>query len=127
MAFRFKKHYTRDEASALLPQVRVWLDRLQKQKIIVDRLEPRVGQWVQAGQDAGGSTVNQLLSALAVIKGTLQEFEQREIHLKDLERGLVDFPAVLAGREVFLCWEQDEPNVEYWHDLESGFAGRERL
>ena len=43
------------------------------------------------------------------------------------ERGLVDFPAILAGREVFLCWEQDEEDIEFWHDLASGYAGRERL
>ena len=57
----------------------------------------------------------------------LREFESREIQLKDLERGLIDFPAIIGGREVFLCWEQDEDDIEFWHDLETGYAGRERL
>ena len=39
----------------------------------------------------------------------------------------MDFPAIVAGREVFLCWETDEDTVEHWHDLDTGFAGRERL
>ena len=50
-----------------------------------------------------------------------------ESQIKDLERGLIDFPAIVAGREVFLCWEQDEDDIEYWHDLDTGYAGREKL
>jgi hypothetical protein len=44
-----------------------------------------------------------------------------------VDRGLVDFPAILGGREVFLCWEKDEQDIEYWHDLDSGYSGRERF
>ena len=47
--------------------------------------------------------------------------------IKDVERGLVDFPSILAGREVFLCWERGEDDVEHWHDLDSGYAGREQI
>ncbi|MBI3881959.1 MAG: DUF2203 family protein, partial [Verrucomicrobia bacterium] len=53
--------------------------------------------------------------------------ERREIQIKDLERGLVDFPAILGGREVFLCWESGEDDIEFCHDLATGYAGRERL
>jgi len=77
--------------------------------------------------DAGAATVNELMRCLAAMKEIHLEFERREIQVKDLERGLVDFPALLGGREVFLCWEQDEPDIEFWHDLDAGFAGRERL
>ena len=57
----------------------------------------------------------------------LGEFQRRQIQIKDVERGLIDFPAVIAGKEVFLCWEQDEEDIEFWHDLDSGYAGREPL
>jgi hypothetical protein len=57
----------------------------------------------------------------------LAEFQRRRIFIKDLERGLVDFPAIIGGREVFLCWEQDEADIEFWHDLDAGYTGRERL
>jgi hypothetical protein len=57
----------------------------------------------------------------------LSEFQSREIQIKDVDRGLVDFPAILGGREVFLCWEKDEQDIEYWHDLDSGYSGRERF
>jgi len=57
----------------------------------------------------------------------LTEFQRREIFIKDLSRGLVDFPAMIGGEEVFLCWESDEDDIEFWHDLESGYGGREKL
>jgi hypothetical protein len=127
MAQRFSRHYTRDEARALLPQIRLWLKHLNDERVRVEKLDQRLGHLVQSGQDTGGHTVNQLIKSLANMKRLLQEFERRQIQIKDLERGLVDFPALLAGREVFLCWEQDEEDIEFWHDLEAGFAGRERL
>ena len=55
-------------------------------------------------------------------EGLLQEFQRREIQIKDLERGLIDFPALIGGKEVFLCWEQDEEDIEFWHELDAGYA-----
>jgi hypothetical protein len=53
--------------------------------------------------------------------------EQSGIVLRDIDRGLVDFPALIDGREVLLCWELGEEEVAYWHDLDTGFDGREPL
>lgn len=127
MTFHFKKHYTIEEARALLPQVRQWLGELHQHRQKVTQLDQRIEQLVGAGQDAGGELVNDLVRSLAGLKRGLQHFRTREIQIKDLDRGLIDFPAILAGREVFLCWEKDEADIEFWHDLESGYAGRERL
>jgi len=55
------------------------------------------------------------------------EFFERQIQLKDIDRGLIDFPSFLGGKEVFLCWELGEDDVEFWHELDTGYAGRERL
>jgi hypothetical protein len=127
MSSRFQKHYSRDEARALLPQLRLWLKRLTAHKVMAEKHEQRLAHLLQAGHDTGGATVNQLIKCLADMQGILREFHDREIQIKDIERGLVDFPAMLAGKEVFLCWEQDEDDIEFWHDLDTGFAGRERL
>ncbi len=127
MPNRFRHHYTRDEARALLPQIRVWLHQLNEQRSLSEKLDRRLSQSLQAGHDAGGETVNRLIKGLAAMRDVAQEFEKREIQIKDLDRGLIDFPALIGGREVFLCWEQDEEDIEFWHDLEAGYAGRERL
>ena len=127
MDFRYKKHYTRESAEALLPQVRLWLDDLAQRRDELTRLDHRLGSLLKSGYDVGGDVVNHWIKTLAAIRKILLEFQSREIQLKDLERGLLDFPAIIGGREVFLCWEKDEDQIEYWHDLDSGYAGREKL
>ncbi len=79
------------------------------------------------GHDLGGKLVNGWLRDLARIKGLLDEFQNRQIEIKDLERGLIDFPAFIEDKEVFLCWEKCEDDIEFWHDLTAGYAGREPL
>jgi hypothetical protein len=127
MKHQFEKHYTRDEANALLPQIRKWLQHLNQVREELHRFEKRLSGLTEQGNDTGGETVNSWIRALADMQATLAEFQRRQIFIKDLERGLLDFPALIGGREVFLCWEADEEAVEFWHDLETGYGGRERL
>ncbi len=127
MSFQFKKHYTVEEARELMPEIRKHLAELNHLRDRVSRADQRFTQLHATGCDLGGASVNEWISDLCTMRRLLVWFEAREIQIKDLERGLIDFPAIMAGREVFLCWEQDEDDIEFWHDLESGFAGRERL
>ncbi|HXR06096.1 MAG TPA: DUF2203 domain-containing protein [Candidatus Acidoferrum sp.] len=127
MPLQFSKHYTVAEARALLPDVRLWLDRLDKCADRLKTLDKRVGALLEQGRDAGGRPVNDLIKSLAECRDLLLEFHRRQIQVKDLKRGLVDFPSFRDGREIFLCWERDEDDIEFWHDLETGYSGRERL
>jgi hypothetical protein len=127
MANRYQKHYSRSEASALLPQIRLWLKRIVQLREDLDKREKRLGSIMQPGCDVGGETVNSWVRLLADIQEVFMEFHRREIQIKDLSRGLIDFPAIIGGKEVFLCWEEGEEDVEFWHDLDTGFAGREPL
>jgi hypothetical protein len=127
MAYQFRKHYTRDEARALLPQIRLWLKRLAQLHIELEKAESRLASLRSHGNDLGGSTVNGWVRTIADMEEVLVEFQRRQIQLKDVDRGLIDFPAIIGGKEVFLCWEQDEEDVEFWHELDAGYAGRERL
>ena len=127
MSHRFQKHYTREEATALLPQLRVWVTRLKQLRTELDRREKRLASLMSPANDLGGDLVNQWDRTLAEKQDVLGEFQRREIQIKDSERGLLDFPALIGGKEVFLCWEQDEATVEFWHDLDAGYGGRERL
>jgi hypothetical protein len=127
MPNQFKQHFTREEATALLPQIRQWLARLRELRRELEGRDQRLGQLMNRGHDVGGPLVNEWVKIMTNIREVFGEFERREILIKDLERGLVDFPALIGGREVFLCWEQDEETVEFWHELEGGYAGREHL
>jgi hypothetical protein len=127
MTHQFRKHYSRDEARALLPQIRQWLKQLQVLRKKLTEQDQQIGHLLKTGNDLGGEKINHWIRMLAQTKEVLEEFRAREIQVKDLDRGLLDFPAILAGREVFLCWEQDEEDIEFWHDIDTGYAGRERL
>jgi len=127
MEYRFEKHYTREEAQALLPKVRQWLYHLKQLRDDLDKYDKRLTSLMAPGHDVGGDMVNKWIRTLSDMQAVLLEFQQREIQIKDLERGLLDFPAIIGGKEVFLCWEQDEEDIEYWHDLDAGYAGREHL
>lgn len=127
MSQKFHKHYSREEARALLPKLRVWLDKLSALHAEFEKNERRVAGMQISGQDTGGNLVNTTVKLQSEIRELFREFQEREIFIKDLERGLVDFPAVVGGREVFLCWEKDEDDIEFWHDIDSGYAGREPL
>jgi hypothetical protein len=127
MNHRFHKHYTREEARALLPSLRNWLRQLQEARDWLRQCEAEFDKELSTGADLGGERINSWIKQLSHVQGLLREFHSREIQVKDLDRGLVDFPAIIGGREVFLCWEKDEDDIEFWHDLETGYAGRERL
>ena len=127
MAYQFQKHYTREEARHLLPQIRQWLKQIAALRAELQKIEVRLSGLMAPGADLGGELVNTWVRRLADLEGLLLEFQRREIQVKDIDRGLVDFPAILGGKEVFLCWEQDEEDIEFWHELDAGYAGRERL
>ena len=127
MAYRFKTHYTREEARALLPLIRTWLDQLSFARRELEKLDRQIAQMLGLGDDLGGEMINKYVKTLAQCKDILERFAGREIMIKDLDRGLIDFPAFVGGKEVFLCWEKGEEDVEFWHDLDTGFGGRERL
>jgi hypothetical protein len=57
----------------------------------------------------------------------LRRIQKLGMQIKDFDRGLVDFPHLRDGREVFLCWELDEDDIDFWHEIDDGYAGRERL
>ena len=128
MAHQFQKHYSREEARSLLPKIREWLRRLDHFRERLHRAEQALNSLRGGGgEDLGGEAANTWVRLMLEMRTVLLEFYRRDILIKDAERGLIDFPALIGGREVFLCWEKDEDDIEFWHDLDTGYAGRERL
>ena len=127
MNFQFEHHYTVAQANALLPQIKAWFERLEVVSHRLTQLDKRLTGMVANGNDVGGDSVNRWVETLADLKEIFGEFQSRDIQVKDLDRWLIDFPSLRDDREIFLCWEKDEDQVEYWHEIESGYAGREKL
>ena len=124
----YAKHFTLAEARALLPELRRVLLRAQdcqtRLRTVEDRLAKKTAKILA---DHGSPEVNAMLRHVAQLRSLLRQLDDWGIVVKDLDRGLVDFPHLQDGQEVFLCWELDEDDIEFWHDIEAGYAGRERL
>ena len=124
------KLFTVEEANALLPTVREIVARIQRTYARVSGAQEQArlaaaGAAQGGGGMEGGSAYVQSLAELAEASGELEELG---VQLKDYARGLIDFPTLREGHVVLLCWQMGEGDeLEWWHDLEAGFAGRQPL
>ena len=126
--YRFQKHFTLAEARALLPELRQLFRDIHRRRDAVRQADETLReQLVQTGGDLGGKMVAGLLLDLLQLNRQVRHIQALGILVKDFDRGLVDFPHLRDGREVFLCWELDEDDIEFWHEVDAGYAGRERL
>jgi hypothetical protein len=124
---RHSRHYTLEEANAALGWVEETIVRLRAAREGLGDEEAREAL-SEAGPQNGGGTPGRVVSeAFVELRSALARLQDAEVVLRDLDRGLVDFPALRDGREVYLCWIEGEGTIGYWHDLEAGFAGREPL
>ncbi len=128
MGHQFKKHFSLDEASALLPSLAKVFEQIQTvQQEVEARSAERAEVLDSAKSNGGGSKADYYFIQNQKIQRLLGKLEKMGVLVKDLDRGLVDFPHLRGNREVFLCWMVGEKKIDFWHDLESGFAGRQAL
>lgn len=125
---QFKKHFTVKEARAMLPLLRsIFQDAHHRRKRAKESERELSSLLTETASDLGGEKVAGLLMDLVQLNTQLQRLHKLGIQVKDFDRGLIDFPHLRDGREVLLCWELDEADIEFWHDVDAGYAGRERL
>jgi hypothetical protein len=120
-------HYTVAQANAALRHVGEVLDRLRRAREGLNDEEVRSLLDEAAPQNGGGEAGRRVSESFLALRSGLLELQTLEIVLRDLDRGLIDFPSIRDGREVYLCWEEGEERIEFWHDVEAGFAGRQPL
>jgi hypothetical protein len=133
--YRPKKLFTVEQANAALPLVRaITADLVQLSRDVVERRERLAfltGRRPAPANDPYSEELAQIQEELEKDNTQLQAYvdELRELGVepKSGPDGLVDFPSLMDGRIVFLCWKHGEPEVMYWHELDAGFAGRQSL
>lgn len=121
------KHFTVEEAESLLPRLEGLMREIQTLKRLIQR---RLSNWRRRqdhSEPARAVAQGQIDFLAAQINQRLDELVQWGCQPKDLEAGLVDFPARLDGREINLCWKLGEKRIDHWHGLEEGFPGRKPL
>ena len=125
------KLFTVSEANELLPIVRPKLEKIKAhyEKIAVYR-ESATAAAIAANDSGGGGMQGgtRYVQSLYEIGKITTELHELGIELKDYTRGLIDFPSMRENRIVLLCWQLGEGDkIEFWHDIEAGFAGRQPL
>ena len=124
------KLFTVEEANSLLPSVRPLVKSIQSSHRRLLSFQTIAKHAAEGAETGGGGTPHgqeyaRLLIDLSLSTGQL---ESLGVQLKDFADGLIDFPSMREGRVVLLCWRADEGDqVEWWHDLETGFSGRQPL
>lgn len=127
--------FTADEANAALSQLRPLVEAMVEGKQALDEAQERRDDVAQRIAGNGGGIPPAELAALEAavgeaaktLAGTIGEIQAMGVLVKDLDSGLVDFPAKRDGEDVLLCWQLGEDEVAFWHGLEDGYAGRQPL
>ena len=121
------RHYSVEEASAALPVVAELLARMRRARERLTDSEARAALEEAAPTNGGGEPGRTVSTGFLELRESLMGLRELDVVLRDLERGLVDFPSYRAGREVYLCWEEGEEEIAFWHEPEAGFSGRRPL
>jgi hypothetical protein len=130
-----ERFFTPEEANEALVEVRPLVERMVASRHALLEAQRRQAELVARVASNGGGLSPPDVSAVAAevqqasteLVAVVEELQGLGVQVKDLDRGLVDFPCVHRGREVLLCWELGEDEVAYWHGTEEGFAGRKPL
>jgi hypothetical protein len=129
------RHFTPDEANAALVSVRPLVERMVEQRQThVDALARQEELEGHIRGNGGGIPPAELAETAAEVERvarelakTIDDIVAHGAEVKDLDEGLIDFPALRHGETVLLCWKLGEDAIRYWHTVEDGFAGRQEL
>ena len=123
------KLFSIDKANELIPEVAIKLQKIQRLYARIDELRKDARAAAEASNLGGGMPGGTAyVRSLYEIGKLTTELHGDGIQLKDYSRGLIDFPCMRDGRVVLLCWQLGEPEqIEWWHEVEAGFAGRQPL
>jgi hypothetical protein len=121
------RHYSRDEAQLMLPRVKPVLQKLRDAKDLLTDEEAHEVLTEAAPANGGGEQGRQVGEAFLEVRRLLGALQEAGIVVRDIDRGLIDFPTIRDGEEVYLCWELGEDSIDWWHDVEDGYRGRQPL
>lgn len=122
------RYFSIEEANEVLEEIEPLMERLLERRAKVVESRPQIAQLLEAGySDVGGPAASELVKDFIAIERLARKIRSHGCIIKDLNNGLVDFLSKRNGREVFLCWQYGEPRVEFFHELHTGFKGRQHI
>ena len=123
-----KKLFTLDEANAFVPQLLDLVPKIQKLSVSLNNNFPDIKNARDKAKWNGGSDQGvDYLNAVLKYNDLMRKIEDMGCEVKGIREGLIDFPSLREGREVYLCWRMPEKEILFWHDLNAGFTGRKPI
>jgi hypothetical protein len=123
-----QRYFTLQEANETLNLIRPLMDEIQaiRQKILKNQPEAWPAIEKSAG-NGGNRALSNMVQDFEKFDALIHRIQDMDVLIKDINLGLLDFPALKDGREVYLCWQYGEEDIAFWHEIEAGFAGRQPI
>ena len=122
------KYFTLQEANQELISIRAWMDEIQTIRGEILKHQPEIWSVMEKSAGNGGNpTLSRMVKSFDRLDELIHAIQDSSVIIKDINTGLLDFPALRDEREVYLCWKYGEHNIQFWHEIEDGFAGRQSI
>ncbi len=122
------RYFTLAEANQTLQIIKPWMEEVQAIRSDLLARRPEVWPAIQRSAGNGGNpTLSKLVLEFDRLDKLLHRIQDTGALVKDINTGLLDFPALREGHEVYLCWQHGEEQIAFWHEIEAGFAGRQPI
>ena len=122
------RHFTVEEANAALNEIRPLVEEIMRIHQVVITRQPEAWPAIERAAGNGGNrAASELVPEFERLRRLVHRVQDEGAILKDLGTGLLDFPALRDGREVYLCWKYGEESILFWHDIDTGYMGRQPI
>jgi hypothetical protein len=120
------QYFTVEQANATLVLIKPLMKQMLEIREELLAKQPELESVLEKAAGNGGSKLaGQVAMQFNEMEALMHRIQAMGVVIKDINAGLVDFPALRDGREIYLCWRYGEETVMYWHDIDAGFAGRQ--
>lgn len=122
------RYFTLPEANEALKSIRLWMAEIQdiRQKILIH--QPEIWSVMEKSAGNGGNPVmSKMVKSFDRLDALMHHIQDMGVLIKDINTGLLDFPALKDEHEVYLCWKHGEGDIAFWHEIDDGFAGRQSI
>jgi hypothetical protein len=122
------RYFTLAEADATLQLIRPWIEEAIRIRDEVIARQPEIWPVIERALGNGGNAaISKVFFDFNRLDDLIHRIQETGAIVKDISIGLVDFPSLRQGREVYLCWKYGEERIQFWHEVQAGFAGRQPI
>jgi len=123
-----QRYFTLPEANETLELIRPLMDEVQAIRLKILKNQPEAWPAIEKSAGNGGNrALSHMVQDFEKFDALIHRIQAMDVLFKDVNLGLLDFPALKDGREVYLCWQYGEGDIAFWHEIEAGYAGRQPI